>query len=383
VIRFLVSDRRLREAGTRHRAEIRIARWVADQPPAMWPAAAAARWEIPAIESVGALARWLRLDPAELEWFADLRRWNSRAGRAEQLDHYHYRLVRKAGGHPRLIEAPKDRLKILQRQILNGILLGIPVHDAVHGFRRGRSIRTFAVPHAGSGVILRMDLRDFFPSISRARVQAVFRVAGYPEPVADRLGAIVTNAAPRGLWSRTGVVHGPEELREARDLYGRPHLPQGAPSSPALANLCAYRFDCRLSGLARAAGARYTRYADDLAFSGGEALERSISSFAARTTAILAEEGFAVHPRKTRVMRRGVRQYLAGISINEHPNLVRKDFDRLKAILHNCARFGPEGQNREAHPAFRMHLEGRVSFAEMVNPEKGRRLRRVLERIRW
>jgi hypothetical protein len=108
-----------------------------------------------------------------------------------------------------------------------------------------------------------------------------------------------------------------------------------------------------------------------------------VERFAVQAAAILLEEGFAVHHRKTRAMRRGVRQHLAGLVINEHANVVRADFDRLKAILTNCVRHGAESQNRDGHPAFRLHLEGRVGFVAMVNPAKGARLRRIFEQLRW
>jgi hypothetical protein len=103
----------------------------------------------------------------------------------------------------------------------------------------------------------------------------------------------------------------------------------------------------------------------------------------ARAAAILIEEGFEVHHRKTRIMRRGVRQHLAGLVANEHVNVVRTDFDRLKATLTNCVRHGPESQNRESRPMFRMHLEGRIAFVEMINPQRGARLRRIFEKIQW
>jgi hypothetical protein len=228
-----------------------------------------------------------------------------------------------------------------------------------------------------------MDLRDFFPSISGARVQALFRTAGYPDALADRLGGICTTATPRGIWKTLGRGLDQLAIADARALYAWAHLPQGAPTSPTLANLCAWRVDCRLSGLADAAGATYTRYADDLAFSGDAEFERSVERFALRAAAILLEEGFQVHHRKTRVMRRGVRQYLAGLVTNERLNVVSADFDRLKTILTNCGRHGAESQNREGHPAFRQHLDGRVGFVEMVNPSKGMRLRRLYEQIDW
>ena len=166
-------------------------------------------------------------------------------------------------------------------------------------------------------------------------------------------------------------------------LYRQPHLPQGAPTSPALANLCAYHLDCRLHGLAETAGARYTRYADDLAFSGEEDFAKCADRFSIQSAAIAAEEGFAVHHRKTRVMRRSVRQHVAGLVINERMNIRRKDLDELKAILTNCARHGPASQNRDGHHDFRAHLEGRVAFVKSINREKGAKLDQLLKQISW
>ena len=148
-----------------------------------------------------------------------------------------------------------------------------------------------------------------------------------------------------------------------------------------MANLCTYRVDCRLAGLAQSAGARYTRYADDLAFSGGEDFDRSVERFSTHVAAILHEEGFAVHHRKTRVMRQGVCQRLAGLVANQRVNVPRADFDRLKATLTNCIRTGIESQNRDGRPSFRAHLEGRIAFVEMIHPGRGARLRALFDRI--
>ncbi|HTS31241.1 MAG TPA: reverse transcriptase family protein [Bryobacteraceae bacterium] len=380
VVEFLFHDPAFLRAWRHYR--LKIHRWIAE-PQQMQPVAAAAGWPIPAIDSPGALAGWLGITAGELDWFADLRSLEHDRHTRQVLRHYRYRALTKQSGRIRLIEAPKPRLKVLQRRILAGILEKIPPHPAVHGFVQGRSIRTFAVPHAGRQVVLRMDLRDFFPSIRRARIQALFRTLGYPEPVADLLGGICTNAAPHDAWKNPGLDVDLHQLWEARVLYSHPHLPQGAPTSPALANLCAYRVDCRLAGLAQSAGAHYTRYADDLAFSGGDEFGRCVERFSLHVAAVLEEEGFHVHHRKTRIMRRGVRQHLAGLVVNRHPNVMRRDFERLKAILTNCVRLGPESQNRDAHPHFRMHLEGRVSFVESINPGKGKRLRAIFDRISW
>jgi RNA-directed DNA polymerase len=382
VVRFLRDDAGLQRARSKYSGELLASDWLTVPQQQMQPTAAAGPWDIPAIDAPGDLAKWLGLDPGELRWFAYLKGLGyKRTG--EQLRHYHYRILAKRFGSVRLIEAPKPRLKDLQRQILRWILDKIPPHPAVHGFVKKRSIETFVAPHVGQRVVLRMDLRDFFATFGGVRIQNLFRTLGYPEAVADLLGGICTNATPRDVWNGIAADLGPVCVGEARRLYARPHLPQGAPTSPALANLSFYRLDCRLAALAKFAGATYTRYADDLAFSGGEGFEKSVERFGLHVAAILLEERFAVNHRKTRVMRQGVRQHLAGLVTNQCPNIARRDFDRLKAVLTNCVRLGPQSQNRERRPRFRAHLEGRVAFVEMVNPEKGRRLRAIFEQIRW
>jgi hypothetical protein len=358
-IRFLREDTGLRRAWTLYGPELQVSqKFTAPQ--------MLGSWNVPAIVTPGDLADWLALTPGELDWFADLKALGYKKTNSK-LRHYFYRVIDKGGGAMRLIEAPKPRLKWIHQRILSGILERIPPHPAAHGFVKGRSVKTFAEPHVGQRVVLRMDLRDFFPSIGGARIQTVFRTFGYPEAVADLLGGMATNAAPRDV---------------CRDrMYARPHLPQGAPTSPALANICCYRADCRLFGLAESAGAHYTRYADDLAFSGGEDFERCVERFSVHVAAILSEEGFAVHHRKTRIMRQSVRQHLAGVVTNQRLNVWRADFDRLKAILTNCVRHGAASQNREEHVDFRAHLEGRVGWVESLNAERGRKLRGLFEKI--
>ena len=391
VIKFLRSDPGLLEAVRKHRRPFPVAHWITGSQP-MRPVPGAAAWPIPPLTTVAALAEWMEVTPSELQWFADLKGLGCKQP-LPKLEHYHYRALVKRTGSIRLIEAPKPRLKEMQRRILHDILDRIPAHPAVHGFVKGRSIQTFAAPHVGQRVVLRMDVQDFFLNFPGARIQSFFRTAGYPEPVADLLGGLATNAVPRSQWRtliNIGTHNGPSNLRaspeqawQIKAMYVRPHLPQGAPTSPALANLCSYRLDCRLLGLARSAGAAYTRYADDLAFSGGSSFAHGITRFATHVAAILSEEGFAANHRKTRIMRPSVQQHLAGMVTNQRLNVPRKEFDLLKAILTNCVLHMPATQNREGHPHFREHLAGRVSFLESVHPEKGKRLRAIFEKIRW
>ena len=376
IVRFLLADARFAEAAARDSLRSRRS-----LKPKMCPAGKAARsWKVPRILTPAALARWLDVPFDQLAWFADLRTLE-RVAPEGPLRHYRYRWLTKRDGSARLIESPKPRLKAMQRCILAEILDRIPPHPAAHGFRAAHSIRTFVAPHVARALVLRLDLRDFFPSIWRARIMAIFLTAGYPEPVAALLAGLCTNTTPRPVLEAAPIA--PIARRRLRDLYARPHLPQGAPTSPALANLAAWRFDCRLAGLAQATAAHYTRYADDLLFSGDAAFARTAHRLAIHIGAIAIEEGFEVHWHKLRAMRPGVAQHAAGLTLNERINIPRADFDRLKAILHNCVLHGPASQNRAAHPDFRAHLTGRLAHMEMIAADRARKLRAEFERIVW
>jgi retron-type reverse transcriptase len=381
VVRFLRNDPVFQRAWDRHGGRIAIGSWITGPQP-MVPVAAASDWNVPRIESKADLAAWLNLAANELDWFADLKGLN-RKHPDSRLSHYHYTIQTKKNGQFRLIEAPKQHLMRIQRRILTDILNRIPAHPAAHGFVQGRSIKTFAAPHVGREVVLRMDIEDFFPSYPARRIQAFFRTIGYPESVADILGGLCTNPVHPDSWKTVLSSADPEGLKKKQRLYSRPHLPQGAPTSPALANLCSYRIDCRLAGLAKSVGASYTRYADDLAFSGNRDFAMRIERFSTSVAAILLESGFAVNYHKTRIMRKGVRQRLAGLVTNERLNVAREEVNRLRAILTNCIRHGWQSQNRTGHANFQSHLDGKIGFVESIHAAKGSRLRKLFEQIRW
>jgi RNA-directed DNA polymerase len=130
-------------------------------------------------------------------------------------------------------------------------------------------------------------------------------------------------------------------------------------------------------------GAQYTRYADDLAFSGDACFARGAQRFIVLAAAIALEEGFSLNLRKTRVATSGRQQRVTGIVVNQHPNVPRTEFDRLKATLHNCVRDGPEAQNRAAHPDFRTHLAGRIAHVRVINPARAARLEQLFAQIDW
>lgn len=344
----------------------------------------ATRWAVPSIADLGALADWLGVSTGHLAWFAD-RRSIERTARTEQLRHYHRRWARKADGSIRLLEAPKRELKDLQRQVLRQILDRIPSHAAAHGFRPGHSVVTAAQPHCGREVVIRLDLESFFSTVTAGRIYGIFRLAGYHDEVAHALAALCTTTTPLAVLRAAPGTSRPLIERRRRLLrhLAAPHLAQGSPSSPALANLSAFGLDRRLAGLANRIGGSYTRYADDLVVSGDEVLRRSSRAIVRLVGEIACEEGFRVHEAKTRVRTAAQRQTVTGLVVNDHPNVARPEYDRLRALLHEAAQAGPEAANRRGHPDFRSHVRGRVTWVGGTNERRIEKLQRAFASIDW
>jgi hypothetical protein len=315
----------------------------------------------PAWPTEADLAAWLGLSLDELDHFAGRsQRYRETAStpprpHTEATRHYRCLLIPKRRGGVRLIEAPMPRLCALQRRLLDGLLHALPCHEAVHGFVPGRNVASHASVHAGQAFVIRFDLRDFFPSVGAGRVSALFRTLGYSDGVVERLTTLCTARTPAMVRER---------LREDGSIdfdgtkrLASPHLPQGAPTSPALANLSLFSLDLRLAGLAERFGGTYSRYADDLVLSGPAALRCSQRALRAWVRAIVEDEGFRLRPDKTRAMPRGGRQQITGVVVNATPNLAREDYDRLKAELHRL------GREAAVDPALRAPLLGRLAWA--------------------
>ncbi|MBI3828877.1 MAG: RNA-directed DNA polymerase [Planctomycetes bacterium] len=341
------------------------------------------RYGLQRLQTPEELAAWLKIPLKTLAWMADYHRTNYLED-VKKKQHYHYKWVKKrsSAGY-RLIEAPKPMLKMIQRRIHEEILSKVPPHPAAHGFVAGRSIISNASQHAGKYVILKIDLQDFYPSIKRRRVLAVFRGLGYGVEASHWLMRLCVNCIPSNCDA-------PDDSSKAfhwiiRGMYVPRHLPQGAPTSPALANFAAWALDVRLAGLAKKFGVTYTRYADDLTFSSDSKLMKgkSMTMLIRYVRGIVKDEGFRWNASKKAVVRRGSRQVVTGLTVNAKPNVARKEFDALKAILHNCAKKGPASQNRSGVADFRAHLQGRIGFVRSVNPPKAARLQKVYEKIAW
>jgi retron-type reverse transcriptase len=296
-------------------------------------------------------------------------RWLTYHRKSATLVHYHrYSIAKKTGG-VRSISAPKPALAQAQRWLFTNILSRLEVEEPAHGFVPCCSIVTNAAPHTGRKVVINLDLKDFFPSITFRRVKGLFEKLGYSEHVAT-VFALLTTEPPRLATELDGKVY--------HVALGQRVLPQGACTSPAITNALCRRLDRRLDGLAKKHGFTYTRYADDLTFSGDSAT--ALGKLLKSVRGIVQAEGFTEHPRKTRVMRRANRQEVTGVTVNVRPTVSRKEVRRLRAILHNAAKHGLASQNRENHPNFAAYLKGRVEFVCMVDPQRAPMLRDALRR---
>jgi RNA-directed DNA polymerase len=336
-------------------------------------AATLAAW-VPPLEDAHAWLRDARLIAPHLESASDIADWldvsHEEFNDALTNKRYRLRTRAKANGGIRLIEIPSERLRVLQRRLLHRLLDRVTPHTAAHAYVHERSVRTHASPHVGKEIVIRLDLEHFFPSVTGARVFLLFRALGFRASIANALTDLCAVSQSRSSLRRVlGQVH-----VAFFECYSVNHLPQGAPTSPALANLCSYSLDTRLGALAEAFGATYTRYADDLVFSGdGDIVEQS-GRFVRFARAIIADEGFRLNTEKTRVMRNSARQSFAGLVVNKHLNIARSDFDRLKAAVHRAT--------RDCSKETEAQLLGRIAWLAQSSPARAKKLREKLHSSR-
>ncbi len=284
----------------------------------------------------------------------------------DRISHYVTFARPKRSGGERLIMAPKRRLKAIQRQLLPLLVEKLPVTAHAHGFRRDHSVRTGAEPHVGKKVVVHLDLADFFPTVTFARVRGYLIACGYGFPVATVLAVLMTEAPRQPVEFNGEIFHVP---------VGPRHCVQGAPTSPGVCNALVAKLDRRLAGLAKKFALAYTRYADDLTFS-GDLDAASTGRFLHHATAIIAAEGFATNAKKTRVMHRGGRQRVTGVTVNQVLGLSRQERRLLRAQVHRLT----TGKSPTDAPTA---LRGKVAYVAMLNPTQAAPLLRRLEKVDW
>ncbi len=272
------------------------------------------------------------------------------AGPGHLLDHTYrrYTLPKPSGG-TRVIHAPAWPVKVAQRAVLRAYLAPLGAHASACGFVAGRSICDNAVPHVGQRVVANADVRQCFPSVSWQRVLGVLRRDLQPALSSTAIGLLLDLVTAEGA------------------------LPIGAPTSPALLNRVLLRSDEILTELAASHGVQYTRYADDLTFSGDGAAVKMLG----HAKRVLGQVGLELDPKKTNIFRRGRRQTVTGLTVNDRVSVPRKLRRELRAAVHAIE------NGRDAHwhglPQSLASMRGRLAFLAMAHPAEAQALREKLE----
>ncbi|PZM77483.1 MAG: RNA-directed DNA polymerase [Candidatus Melainabacteria bacterium] len=244
-----------------------------------------------------------------------------------------FKIRKKSGKGFRTIAAPNSALKGIQRWINVFILQDIGLHPCSTGFRKGDSILKNAKIHVGSDFVLNIDIKDFFGTVSSREVFRQFRLAGFNKDVADSLAKLTT-------------FHGV--------------LPQGAPTSPLIANLAATKLDRRIFGFCSVRGWKYSRYADDITISGNGHVSKREED---KIFEILRSEGFEPNLAKFRVARRGSSQMVTGLTVNSKVAVPRSYRKRIRAIFYQASIYPEKFQYRLDE------LNGYISFLRQVDPQ--------------
>jgi RNA-directed DNA polymerase len=301
------------------------------------------RIAIPAeLADEAALLAYLELGAAELRkiWYY----------RGRMYQHFS---IAKGPNKVRMISAPDERLKFLQRKLADKLTELYRPRNPVHGFVAERSIKTNALAHLHRRFVVNIDLKDFFPAITQKRVEGMLSSLGIDARVAEIIARICSNNA---------------------------HLPQGAPSSPVLSNMICFRLDKKLMGIAKEARCIYTRYADDITFSSHqpptalfEAALPSTGRFspdllAPKLRDVFLQNGFSIHPNKAHYADRHSRRIVTGLKVNELLNIDRGYVRNIRAALHSVETLGIEGAEKKFHEkhgggsSLAAHLQGKISF---------------------
>lgn len=262
----------------------------------------------------------------------------------------------------REIYLPSLRLKAILQAVNSYLLRKIKLSESVHGSRKGRSPLTNAKVHVGKRNLLGLDIAKFFPSIKPHAVFNMFRRLNCSPTVAKYLTRLCT---------------------------ADNHVPQGYTTSPAIANMVFVPVTERIHGLVKKQGINFGTFVDDITISGN----RSLHPFLRTIEKIIDECGFRLHPDKIVPMSRHEKQKVTGITVNEKPNIQKKDYQELKTMIHICEKFGlasyigkqmnRKGEVLDTPDKLRSYLAGKLNFVKQINPGKAEKLTAKFNNIRW
>ncbi|MGX9249766.1 retron St85 family RNA-directed DNA polymerase [Pantoea ananatis] len=257
-------------------------------------------------------------------------------------DFYREFTIPKRSGGKRVISTPYPSLKKCQDWIYQNILLSQPVSACAHGYVPGRSIITNAKLHAGNNEILKMDIKDFFPSLSLNWVISFFRSLGYAHDIAFYLSSLCC-------------------------LNNK--LPQGAVTSPYLSNILTFSLDRRLEKLSEKYRVKYTRYADDLCFSG----DKVTLSLIRAVEEIVVSYGLVINKDKTRLLRKGKRKIVTGVAVHNSvitlPRVHKKNITNEIYHIRTHGYLSHISKLKIKDPYYLESLIGKLNFWLQVEPE--------------
>ena len=311
---------------------------------------------VPKITNVSDLSNFLEIKENKIAWLCYHREVTS-------CDHYHRFNIPKKDGSPRIIAAPKTYLRNVQTWINAEILAQIELENAATAFRKERNILDNANPHCDRGLVIRVDLKDFFFSITFPRVRGFFESLGYNSGISTVLALLCTDTDRKKISYKSRDWFVSEGIRR---------LPQGATTSPALSNLIVRKLDRRINGLLNSIDKDwvYTRYADDLVIS-HPSTDTSVGKVIRGLKTIIKAEGFLVNEKKTAVMRDPNRQMITGLLLNnKKPRIPRAYLKKVRAMLHKADKLFQEG----ATPENIHEIKGKLSFINMVMPEHAKKI---------
>lgn len=303
-----------------------------------------------AVDSCG----WAIANPQNLVFLNKIRK------RPFRQNLYHEFDIPKKSGGVRHITAPAGMLKDVQRCISTLLSQLYRPSEAVHGFTLGRSVLTNANCHLGRNYVLNIDLKDFFPSVTLSMIIGSLMQLGFSKEVSRYIAVVCTKS-----------IIGEEKTLDV--------LVQGSPASPVLANIACTHMDYALSSLAERFNLIYSRYADDMTFSSDHSVYARGSEFLSELEQVVENHGFTMNGKKTRLLRKGARQEVTGLTVGEKANVSRRYLKNLRAQI-----FGMEMRgftDKTYHQA-----QGKLAYLAMVRGKYDpctEKLRARLERIRW
>lgn len=310
--------------------------------------------DLPILETIADIAEAMQFSIQDLIWLCYERTTTT-------TDHYSRFEIPKRNGGSRLISSPKPKMRVAQSWVNSQVLESLNPSKYSYAFAPNISIVDNAKQHINKKIIVKLDVKEFFPTITFTRVRGYFEYLGYNPGVATVLALICTDSPKVRV-----TIKGTTQIVSV----GPRSLPQGACTSPKLANMIASRLDARIAGLlAKLPGQWvYTRYADDLTFSSKDELAE-IGQLIAAIKRIASDEKFEIKNQKTRIMRYPSRQTVTGLVVDKDVRIKKESLRRIRALFHNIETKGKDKVSEDLGRNALKVAKGYWAFLYMVMPD--------------